>query len=833
MGRSKAAQSRQLQKSWWAAQSPVLQHIVCIAGLTVVAFYFSWATLFSGKSLVGGDTVEWRAAAQSMMEHREETGEEPLWATNVFAGMPGYLISRPDLVLQIDELPRALRKISWPFSHVIFMLLGGYWLVWYLTRDTLNSLLAACAYAMTTYLPVILIAGHNTKFVALAFAPWLLLTFVHAIRKPGMIASLLFTIALAVNLRAGHVQITYYVTFLILIWWVVLLLEARRRKTLPQFFQSTGLLAVGCVLALLMVAEYYWPTLEYKEYSIRGASAGGGEGGLSWEYAMRWSQSPGELLTLLIADAYGGSTYYWGPKPFTGGPHYTGSIVLALAAVALWRIRSRLVAILGIAGGLMILFAFGRHFEVLNQIMFNYFPLFDAFRAPETWLIAVALVLAILAALGLAYIVRLEPSATAQRIKWRSVLIVFGATGGLLLLLVVTGNSLFDFQKEGELQQAVAYVAQSAGRNSSDSQVIAAAEQLLDEQIIPPRKESFTADARRSFLFIFLAGLMLIAFQRRVFPVWILQIVLTILIVLDLGGVAKRYLNTDNLSVSKYSANRVVTLDIDEYVLQREGQFRVLSLERKDQTGLARPSFHHESLGGYSAAKLRLYQDFLDNLLFDRSTGMPNENVLDMMNVRYVFSQAPIAGALNVEYGPESGLSVYENLDVLPRAYFVGEVEVIEDPDDAMLRLLNSDFDPALQALLAAPIEEDVHPIDSSSTTLVSPVEYGPRRIVHEVETDAPRLLVISELYYPAGWTATLNGVPVPIHRTNYLLRGVVIPAGRHTLEIVFNPASYVWGKRISMISTLMVYGLVSFLFGLSGYRYFRGTHRGVQTSSI
>lgn len=833
MGRSKVVQSRQLQKSWWAAQSPVLQHIVCIAGLTVVAFYFSWATLFSGKSLVGGDTVEWRAAAQSMMEHREETGEEPLWAANVFAGMPGYLISRPDLVLQIDELPRALRKISWPFSHVIFMLLGGYWLVWYLTRDTLNSLLAACAYTMTTYLPVILIAGHNTKFIALAFAPWLLLTFVHAIRKPGMISSLLFTIALAVNLRAGHVQITYYVTFLILVWWVVLFLEARRRKTLPQFFQSTGLLAIGCVLALLMVAEYYWPTLEYKEYSIRGASAGGGAGGLSWEYAMRWSQSPGELLTLLIADAYGGSTYYWGPKPFTGGPHYTGSIVLALAAVALWRIRSRLVAILGVAGGLMVLFAFGRHFEVLNQIMFNYFPLFDAFRAPETWLIAVALVLAILAALGLAYIVRLEPSAVAQRIKWRSVLIVFGATGGVLLFLMATGNSLFDFQKEGELQQAVAYVAQSAGRNPSDSQVIAAAEQLLDEQIIPPRKESFTADARRSFLFIFLAGLMLIAFQRRVFPAWILQIVLTILIVLDLGGVAKRYLNTDNLSVSKYSANRVVTLDVDEYVLQREGQFRVLSLERKDQTGLARPSFHHESLGGYSAAKLRLYQDFLDNLLFDRSTGMPNENVLDMMNVRYVFSQAPIAGALNVEYGSESGLSVYENLDVLPRAYFIGETEVVEDPDDAMLRLLDSDFDPALQALLAGPIEEDVHPIDSSSTILVNPIEYGPRQIIHEVETDAPRLLVISELYYPAGWTATLDGVPVPIHRTNYLLRGVVIPAGRHTLEMVFNPASYVWGKRISMISTLMVYGLVFFLLGLSGYRYFRGTHRGVQTSSI
>ena len=824
MGRSKAAQSLQLQKSWWAAQSPVLQHVVCILGLIVVAFYFPWATLFSGKSLVGSDTVEWRAAAQSMLEHREETGEEPLWATNVFAGMPGYIISGPTLVPQIDELPRALRRISWPFSHVIFMLVGGYWLVWYLTRDTLNSLLAACAYAMTTYLPVILIAGHNTKFIALAFAPWLLLTFVHGMRNPSIIASLLFTIALAANLRAGHVQITYYVTFLTLVWWAVLFFEARRRKELAQFFKATGLLAVGCILALLMVAEYYWPTLEYKEYSIRGVSTGGGDSGLSWEYAMRWSQSPGELLTLLVADAYGGSMHYWGPKPFTAGPHYTGSIVLALAAIALWRIRSRLVAVLGIAGGLMVLFSLGRHFGVLNRVMFDYFPLFDAFRGPETWLIAVALVLAILAALGLAYIVRLEPSAAAQRTKWRSVFIVFGATGGLLLLLMTAGNSLLDFQREGELQQVIAYVAQSADRNSADPQVIAAAERLLSEQVIPPREDAFTGDARRSFLFILFASLTLIAFQRRVLPSWILQILLALLIVLDLGGVAKRYLNIDNLSVSRYSAQRVQTLDVDQYVIEQEGQFRVLSLERMDQTGLARPSFHHESLGGYSAAKLRLYQDFLDNLLFDPNTGMPNENVLDMMNVRYIFSPAPITGALNVEYGAESGLSVYENLDVLPRAYFVGETEVIEAPDEAMRRLLEPGFDPSIQALLSTPIEAEVAPIDSSSTVLVNPTEYGPRRITYEVETDAPRLLVISEVYYPAGWTATLNGDHVPIHQANYLLRAVAIPAGKHTLQMAFNPTSYVWGKRISLISTMMVYGLTLILFGLSGYSYFRRT---------
>ncbi len=827
MNRPKVKQPLKLKDSWWGKQHPLLRHLICILGLFLVAIYFSWPTLFSGKSLVGGDTVQWRASAQSMLEYREEAGEEPLWATNVFAGMPGHVISSPSLTPQIDEIPRALRKITWPFSHVIFMLLGGYWLVWYLTKDSLSSLLAAAAYAMTTYLPVILVAGHNTKFIALAFAPWLLLAFIHGMRNPSILASLLFTISLAVNLRAGHVQITYYVTFLVLVWWVVLFFEARRHKKLPQFFKATGFLVIGCILALLMVAEYYWPMLEYKEYSIRGASSTGGDGGgLSWDYAMRWSQSPGELLTLLAADAYGGSMNYWGLKPFTGGPHYIGSIILALAVIALWRIRSRLVAALGIAAGLMVLFSMGRHFEVLNRLMFNYFPLFDAFRAPETWLIIVVLVLVILAALGLSYIVRREISDEGQSAKRRSIYIAFGGIGLLLTILMISGESLYDFQREGELQQVSNYLAQSTDYSLSDPRLIATAERIISEQVIPPREDAFSGDMRRSFLFTLLSTIVLIGFHRKIISAWLFQLILITLVVMDLGGVARRYMDVGDLSLSRDSSRRIATYDVDEYVLQQEGRFRILSLESRDQTGLARPSFHHESLGGYSAAKLQLYQNYLDYLLFNPTTGMPNENLLDMMNVRYIFSQVPITGALAVEQGSESGLTVYENLDFLPRAYFVGEIEVIPDADAAMSRLLDLDFDPAERAILSAPIEMELNALDSSSIVSVNPRSYGPRRIVYELETDAPRLLVISEVYYPAGWEATLDGENVTIHQANYLLRGIVIPTGKHTLEMTFNPASYIWGKRISLVSTIFVYGMALIVIGFISYGYFRRTPR-------
>ena len=531
----------------------------------------------------------------------------------------------------------------------------------------------------------------------------------------------------------------------------------------------------------------------------------------------------GELLTLLVADAYGGGALYWGTKPFTGGPHYTGSIALLLGILAAWRIRSRLAISLGIAGGLMILFSLGHHFGVLNRAMFNYFPLFDAFRVPETWLIAVVLVLAVLSALGLSYVVRREVSVAAERTKWNAIYIIYGVTGGvLILLLLTTGGSLFDFQREGERQQVVTYVAQSAQRSPTDPQVVAAAEQLLSEQLVVPRKNAFMADVKRSLLFVVLTSIALVAVRRGKLSSWVFQGLLVLLVVLDLGGVARRYLNTEHLSISKNPAQRITTFDVDEYILEQEGQFRVLSLESRDQTGLGRPSFHHESLGGYSAVKLRLYQDFLDNILMDPNTTTPNENALDMLNVRYVLSQAPVSGTSSVHYGSESGFSVYENLDVLPRAYLVGQSEIIADPGEAMNRIQEPEFDPAITAILPAPIEEAVTPIDSSSTAIVNTLNHGPRRITYQVETDAPRLLVISEVYYPAGWTAMLNGESVSIHRANYLLRAVAIPAGRHTLEMSFDPASLIWGKRISAISTIFVYGLTLIFLGFGGYGYFR-----------
>ncbi len=830
----KRPRSRTVRSSRWQAVPGVVQHGVCFTLLVAVALTFWSPALFSGKTLIGGDIVQWRAAAESMIQYRAETGEEPLWATNVFAGMPGYVISPPAKVPQIDIIPNTLRAFSWPVSHFIFLLLGAYSLVFYLSRDKVAGLLTAVAYGLTTYLPVILVAGHNTKFVALCYAPWLVLAFAHTLRRPGLLSGLLFAVALAVNLRAAHVQITYYVTFTLVTWWIAEGIGAMRNGETRRFLTATAFLVFGSLMALCMAAESYLLTWEYKPHSIRGASSGGAPGGLEWAYAMSWSQGIAEIVTLVIADAFGGASMYWGPKPFTGGPHYVGAVVLLLAIIAVWRLRKPAVIALGIAAVFMTLFSFGRHFETLNRFMFEYFPLFDAFRVPETWLIAVAFVLAVLAGYGLSSVLGVDRSPRAEIVRGRSIFIATGAAICIVGVLFLGGDSLFRFERSGEFETVRQQIALQMELPETDQRVMSTTDRLFSERVVAPRRRAFKSDAARSLIFLVLAALVFILFRRKLISPWTVQMVLVILIGVDLWGVGRRYFNEDRLVRASDPASLVQTLDVDQYLLNRkkasggEGSFRVLSLEQNDQTKNGRPSYHHESLGGYSGAKLRLYQDFLENILIDPSTRLPNDNALDMLNVRYVIARGSIPGMEVVFRGDETGLAVLENPDPLNRATLVGETELIPSADETWERLQSRAFDPRRTVILHEPLDGfEPAPLDSISTAIVDKRRYGPREMAWEVTTDLPRLLVISEVFYPAGWTATVGGEEVPIHRGNYLLRALEVPAGTHEVVLRFDPPAYTSGRLLGHISTVLVYGGILSLLGLAWFRRRRPWRRG------
>ncbi|GAB5519374.1 MAG: YfhO family protein [Rhodothermales bacterium] len=815
---------------WFAAWDNLglaKQHVICVVLLVAAAFMFFAPVHFSGRTLVGGDTTRWRAMAESVIDYREATGDEALWATHAFSGMPAYALSYPTLVPQLDEIPRALRSFLWPTSHFLFLLGGMYLLVSFFTRNPLASVFSAVAFGMTTYLPVLLIAGHNSKFIALCFAPWLILAFAYALRKPGLLSGLLFAMACAINLRAGHYQITYYLVFLCGIWWLVEGVVAVRQKQALDFAKSTAWLVVGSVLALLMIAQPTLSVLEYKDFSQRGMASGGaaGEGSLAWEYAMAWSHAGHELWSLLIANAAGGgsSEVYWGPKIFTEGPHYVGGLVLLFAVLALVKVRTATVWGLGLATFFMLLFALGEYLEWFNRLAFNTLPFFDAWRVPETWLSVVALTLAVLAGFGLNYAATWAKEAAARIETTKTVQYAFAGAVGLVLVLMLGKSVFFDFEKEGEFDLFAQQVAQSNNVSPSDPRVLQFVEEQLGE-IREQRIETFNEDALRTLIFIILGGLLLLGARYRKLPMWLALLLVAVLVVIDLTGVARRHLNEDRLTRATDAEGTIATFDYDRFLIDRrsvegggDGHFRVLSFERGNPMENARPSYHHESLGGYHAAKLRYYQDYIDHIY--GVGGVPSQNAIDLMNGRYVIAPFPFPGMQEVFRSQDDPrMAVYENADAVDRAFFVSEVEVVDEPEAAWARLRDETFDPSATALVLSTNNLSTTPIDSSSTATVDLQAYGPREITWALNTDADRLLVVSEVYYPEGWTAYLNDEPVPIHRVDYLLRGVAVPAGQHTLSMRFNPRSHTLGTTIAGTTTALVYGGVLVLLGL-GWR--------------
>jgi hypothetical protein len=824
------------QPSVWERVPTRFQHGLALGLLLIVTVAFWWPVTFGGMTIVGGDTIQWRGMAEAMFQYEEETDNRALWAPNGFAGMPGYLIHYPKEVPQIDTFVAVLRNLGWwPGAHFLMMLLGAYLAVFYLSRDVLASTLGAIAYGFTTYVPIILTAGHNTKFVALAFAPWLVLAFIYALRRPpgaGWLrlaaGALLFAVALAANLRAEHVQITYYVVFALGVVWLVEGFGSVREGQWRQFLLATGALALGGMLAMLMVAHPYMAVAEYKAFTIRGATA---EGGLNWEYAMRWSQGFGEIITLLIPGAYGGDgSTYWGPKPFTAGPHYVGPIVLILAVVALSGVKRRIVTGFGIAAALMVLFSFGEHLPFVNRPMFTLFPLFDAFRVPETWLSIVALALAILAGAGSYYLGRREATPEAVDGKTKQVFGTVLAVGGLVLILLIGRDVFFSFEARGEVEQIAAAIAAQSGVSPDDPRVGQAAVSYVGE-LKSERRGMFTADAARALVFILLGGLLLALQRTRRIPAWSLQVGLILLVLVDVWQVDRRYFDSDHPSlrstaeieraIPQYGVDRFVQSQVQ--VAGGPGHFRTFPLALNPFNDGRSPYFY-ESIGGYHGAKLALFQDYIDDLLFS-SDGRLDERALDLLGTRFVITRGPVDGWETAFEDQQTGLFVMERPDAAPRAWFVEDHVVAADREATYAALRDPRVDLRTTAILAEPLPFPlaVAPIDTNSVADVSLIRYTPREIVWQVETDRERLFVASEVYYPAGWVARIDERDAEIHRANHLLRSVVVPPGRHHLSMRFDPPVHRTSLLIASTSSTIVYLLLALLIGLMWYR--RGAH--------
>lgn len=826
---------------WWEDLAPWMRHAACLALLFAIGLAFTAPALFSGKHLGGGDAVTWRQMAQPMLDDYAESCaagacEEPLWNTNAFAGMPGYMVTWVRSVPGLDTVLNGLRRVMWPLSHWFVLFAGMYALVFYLTRRHGPGVLAAVAFGLSAYVPLIVATGHNTKFIALCFVPWVLLAFVHALRRPGLVSALLFALAFGLNVRANHPQITYYALWVLLVWWIAEGVAALRRGEARRIGLATGLLAVGGLLGAGLAAHPMLLNFEFKRYTLRDTS--GTQGPVDpdslWRYAMAWSQGIGEMVTTLVAGARGmGGATYWGPKvQGTGGPHYFGGLTVMLAVVALALGRRRWAWPLGAAAVVMTLFSFGENLPALNRLMFNAFPLFNAFRVPETWLSVVACVVAVLAGLGLDAARRTSdeaPDVAARRT--RTLLAVAGAFAVLAAFLYVTKGSL-SYERAGEREQVQA-MAQQQGLNPADPQVAAQIDQMVSGQKAE-RQALYSRDALRFLVFALLGLGVLFLHRRGPLPGWAMQAALAALVLVDLFGVGRRSFNEDALSDAPAEAS-VPKTGFDDFVLAKvqeaggPGHFRVLDLTGGDPSSDGRATYFYENLGGYTGAKLRVYQDYFDQLIrgFQGDSTVNVDNLLALTATRYVVANGLFPGMALAWPDTAAAMQAMQQGQPLvgeraraPRAWFASAVEQVAPGPDTWTRLSAPGFDVYRTALVPPGTTVQTTPLDTTAAdsaggAAVTLDAYGPRRVAYTVRTDAPRLLVASEVYYPAGWTATVDGKAAEIVRVNHLLRGIAVPAGAQKVEMRFDPPRYRTGMTAAWASTLLVYGGLLALLGL------------------
>lgn len=781
------------------------QHIIALLILFLIPFVLFTATTIGGKEFQRHDTTQWRASAESVIEHRETYGEDPLWVNNMFGGMPSFVVSTLHQVPYLNDLTGYFKNIYPAFEYWV-MLAGMYFLLILMDFRKLSAVFGSIMYALATYIPIIIVAGHNTKFKALAFAPLLIAGYWLLCRKekklPGL---LLFSVALTLELRAGHPQITYYFFYLLGFLWVFDTWKSYKENRLKDWSIITGLLVIGGILGIMGYAQKFLSLQEYAQYSLRGGSALDSSTGLTTSYAFAWSQGIRETWSLIVPNILGGaSPDYWGPKSFTSGPHYIGALSLPFILIALLRERSRTMYIFFAAGTLGILFSWGGHFRLLNEFAFDYIPYFDKFRAPETWLAFVACCYAVVAVFGLEWLIGFVSDKKKQLSK---LYVPLGISAAVLVFLFVQVNSM-DYTRPNEVQSIANQIAQQNQVSPDNPQVKQRAEQYVNTQLAPTREEKAKSDVfRLAIILVIGTGLIYLIFAQKI-PVSIGLMGFILILIVDLMSVDKRYIPDSSFVEGNVSTVDIIESqrrEIDTFIEERVSEnttypYRVLPLIDNPFSN-AVPSYFYPAIGGYSGAKLSLAQDVMYG---EGPLNVQNRNfnpqLLDLLNVKYVtyVEGLPLPGYEEVFKG-EEGI-VYENQNVLPKAFFVDSLVTTQSPQEAFNYLMPGQIDFSTTAVV-----ETSDPVSSApdTTSFVEVTKYTGPDMTIKVERSKPGFLVLSEIYYPAGWTAVLDGEEIPIYKTNYFLRGMEIPAGEHTLELHFMPDSYQLGVKLEWIAVI------------------------------
>jgi len=780
-----------------------------------ISFAYFYPADTEGRILFQHDASAGRGGGQEINEYREKNdGETSRWTGTVFSGMPTYQTapsydSQKGLDAAVSAYHLWMPENVW---YVFVYLLGFYILLRAFNFKEWMAALGAVVWAFSSYFFIIIAAGHIWKVWALAYLPPMIAGIVLAFRKKYLFALLVTSLFGAFEIQANHVQMTYYFMFAIVLMVIAFIIEAAKKKEYLHIAKAIGVCVASACIALMLNVSNLYHTWEYQKETMRGGSELVGSDknsesattrkGLDRDYITQWSYGISETWTLLVPNAKGGASVplamnetamkkadptfyeiynqigqYWGEQPGTSGPVYVGAFVFLLFVLGLIIVKGPIKWSLLAATIFSILLSWGKNFMPLTDFFIDYFPMYSKFRTVASILVVAEFTIPLLAMLALKKIVE-EPECLGKKYRW--LWVSSGITAGIAALFAVAPGILGTVISSSEMASLQQIPDQYRG--------------LLIANLTEMREAMFSADAWRSVAIILIGVALVFACLKKWLKAEYMTAALIVLCLVDMWTVNKRYLN-DDMFVEKTERESAQQMTAEDQEILKDTtdcrNYRVLNFA-SNTFNENETSYYHKSIGGYHAAKLQRYQEMINHYIepemrktlsalsqkdiqeVNADSVMP---VLDMLNMRYMI--------LGLQDGSRT---VMKNPHAMGNAWFVNKVEFADNANGEIDAIAKINLHTT--AIADKKFADDLKcaPADSINGS-VKITSYAPNHLTYSVENDKDAVLVFSEVYYP-GWTATIDGNEVPVSRVNYILRAIVMPKGKHNVELMFYPKS-------------------------------------------
>lgn len=801
----------------------LLPHLLAIFVFAIVAIVYSKPAL-EGKVLQQSDVTQWKGMAQDALNYKAQYGITPLWTNSMFGGMPTFQITgipvSPYSIGALDGL--FTLHLAEPVGLFFLASICFYFLAQVLGFSTLIGIIGGLAYSYATYNPIIVVVGHMTKMHAIAYLPFFIGAILLIFQKKYYLGAICTAIATALFVQANHLQINYYGLIIVLVMSFYYLVQWIKAKEYTHILKTIGFSLVAGIMGLAVNAIMLMSTAEYGKASIRGGSALATKDskitntGLNKDYALSYSMFLSEPLVMMFPHIYGASSdpnlvdpakskaievlqqmqpevgqqlqsflqFYWGGIGFTAGPPYVGIIICFLACIGFGSNQNPNRWWIGAVIVLSILLAAGSYFQTFNLFILEHLPLYNKFRAPSMIIVVPTLLIGILAMYGVHAILKatnFKQFIQEHKTGW--------ITLGLIFFAVLALYFSSDFKSESE-KQLMSQIMQIQDPNQKAAFETPARD--LVNAIAEDRKGFIESDLTRALIFMGIAFLLIYLYIKQSIQQTIFIAGIGILTLVDLFQINVQYLKPSQYVEATENENVFALTDLDKALLKDTSNYRIIDLRRGVQNAFnegAIMAYHHKLVGGYNPAKLSIYQDLIENQWYQFPNCLPT---LNMMNTKYI-----ITGNMASDTIP--------NPDALGNAWFVKGIDYKKGPRAVMDHL--SFFNPKDTAIIDEQDKIDaLSGLQVDTTASIQLVDNQNDVIHYTAKTNAKQLAVFSEIYYRDGWKAYIDEQETPIVKVNYVLRGLVVPAGDHTIRFEFKPTSVTMAKQIAGIASILLW---------------------------